>query len=164
MTTQILTQNRLKELLDYNPDTGVVIRKVKLKNQPAGKIVGCVGRQGYLQTSIDGKLYKVHRLVWLYMYGEWPKNNIDHIDHNPANNKISNLRDVSCLENNRNKRRNTNSSSGLLGVGWHKRDECWVAHIEVSGIRHNLGYYKDKETALNARKQAEQIYHPNRSD
>ena len=162
MVTQILTQKRLKELLSYNPETGCFTRNIALKNQPAGAKVGTKGARGYLQTSIDGTVYKIHRLAWLYVHGEWPQNQIDHIDHDTSNNRIDNLRDVSCGQNHQNRNRNTKSASSLLGVGWHKRDKRWFAHIEINGKRHHLGYYADKESALKARQNAETTFHPYR--
>ena len=162
MTHQILTQERLRFLMDYDPDTGRFTRKVKVKNQPAGTPVGTSGTRGYLQCSIDGKPYKLHRLAWLYVHGIWPSDQIDHINHNTSDNRLCNLREVSCAENHQNRARKTNSASGYLGVTWHKRDHRWQAHLEVNGKAIHLGSYRDLTDALAARQQAELKFHPHR--
>jgi hypothetical protein len=162
MATDLITQDRLKYLLTYNPDTGVFTRKTKFRNLAANSVVGCVGAGGYLQCSLDSKMYKMHRLAWLYVYGRWPADQIDHINHIVTDNRINNLREVSCAENHQNRARRTKSSSGYLGVGWHKRDCCWQAHIEIGGKRHHLGYYARLPDAINARKNAEIKHHPTR--
>ena len=162
MTTQILTQARLHFLFDYSPITGQLTRKVKIKNQPAGNLVGSLCTGGYLQRSIDNKLHLVHRLVWLYVHGVWPTGQIDHINHIKSDNRIINLRDVSCAQNHQNRARKTKSASGYLGVTWHKRDKRWQAHIEVNGKSTNLGLFQNLDDAVAARQQAEILYLPHR--
>lgn len=162
MATHTLTQDRLKELFTYNPETGLLTRQVKVKHFVAGTVVGSAGRRGYLHCSVDNRLYKVHRLIWLFVYGEWPKGQIDHINHNTADNRICNLRDVSCAQNHQNRSRNTKSASGYLGVTWHVRDKRWLAHIQVDGKSHHLGSFKDVNEAIAARLRAEHTFHPER--
>jgi hypothetical protein len=120
------------------------------------------GRQ-YLQVMIGGKLYQAHRLIWLLVYGEWPRQHIDHIDGNGLNNRIENLRDVSQTENNRNRRNQSNNKTGICGVYWYTRGKKWRAEIKVGGKQIHLGYFTDKAEAAAARKAAEQKYnfHPN---
>lgn len=162
MATDLITQERLKNLLHYNPDTGVFTRRNTFRNLTAGSVVGCVGAGGYMQCSLDNKMYKMHRLAWLYVHGRWPADQIDHINHNVTDNRILNLREVSCAENHQNRARRTKNSSGYLGVGWHKRDKRWQVHIEVNGKRHHIGYYTQLPDAIAARKAAELKYHPTR--
>jgi hypothetical protein len=162
MTTQILTQTRLHFLFDYSPTTGQFTRKVKIKNQPIGTLVGTQGTGGYLRCSVDGEMYSVHRLVWLYVRGVWPTGQIDHINHITSDNRIANLRDVSCAQNHQNRARKTKSASGYLGVTWHKRDKRWQAQIEVNGKTTHLGVFQDLAAAIAARRQAEVLYHPHR--
>lgn len=164
MTTSILTQTRLRELMHYDPDTGVFTRKVKIKGQHVGRIVGTSGTRGYLQCTVDGKPYKLHRLAWLYIYGKWPTHQIDHINHNTADNRLVNLRDVTCAHNHQNRARHTRSSSGYLGVTWHKRDQRWQAHIELNEKPYYLGSYKELSDAVSARIAAEREYHPQRPE
>jgi hypothetical protein len=162
MATQILTQERLKELLHYDPDTGVFVCRVKVRHRAVGSVVGTAGTRGYLQCNIDGKPYKMHRLAWLYVYGSWPNCQIDHINHNTSDNRICNLRDVSCAQNHQNRSRRTKSASGFLGVTWHKRDLRWQAHIEVNGKPRYIGSFVGLADAVAARISAERQLHPYR--
>jgi hypothetical protein len=135
---------------------------VKIKHRAAGTLVGTPGTRGYLQCSVDGEVHKVHRLAWLYVYGVWPTGQIDHINHVTSDNRIINLRDVSCAENHQNRARKTKSASGYLGVTWHKRDKRWQAYIELDGKSTHLGLFQNLADAVAARQQAEVLYHPHR--
>jgi len=165
MTTSPLTQARLKALLHYDPETGVFQWAGRKHGRARNKTVaGCVEKRvGYATVGIDGKVYKAHRLAWLYVYGVWPDGVIDHINHKKSDNRICNLRDVTNAQNHQNRARHTKSASGYVGVTWHKRDERWLAHIEVNGRRHHLGYFKDLDAAVEARKAAERVHHPLRA-
>lgn len=162
MATPTLTQDRVKELFSYDPETGLLTRRIKIKHFAAGVAVGSAGRRGYLHCSVDNRLYKVHRLIWLYVYGTWPTGQIDHINHNTADNRLCNLRDVSCAENHQNRARKTKSASGHLGVTWHIRDKRWLAHIEVKGKSYHLGSFTQLDAAIAARIRAEHTFHPER--
>ena len=124
MTTQILTQAKLKELLDYNPDTGDFTNKAfrGLRAIP-GEIAGNLNTRGYIDISIGRRKYKAHRLAWLYTYGTWPINNLDHINRSKIDNRIVNLRDVTQAQNGQNKTKHCNNSSGYTGVIWHKASQ-----------------------------------------
>jgi hypothetical protein len=161
MTTQILNQAKLKELLDYNPDTGDFTNKVmrSLRAMP-GQIAGNLTPRGYIDIVIFGKKYKAHRLAWFYVYGVWPTNNIDHINRSKIDNRIANLRDITQAQNGQNKTIHTNNSSGHTGVMWHKATQRWRARIHVSGKEIYLGQFNDIQSATDARKQAEAKYHP----
>lgn len=161
----LITQDRLKSLTTYDPNTGLFKSLVRRKQHKPGGLLGCVNpASGYVQIKLDCQTYKAHRLAWLYVYGFWPTGQIDHINHDRADNRIANLRDVSNGINHHNRARKTKSSSGHLGVGWHKRDACWQAHLEVSGRRVHIGYFTDLAEAINARKAAEKLYHPSRPE
>lgn len=161
MTTQILTQAKLKKLLKYNPDTGDFINKVfrGLRALP-GEMAGSVGQGGYIEITINKRKYKAHRLAWLYTYGVWPTNNIDHINRVKIDNRICNLRDVTQHQNGQNKTKHCNNTSGHTGVVWHKRTQRWRARIRVQTKDIYLGCFPDIQSAINARKQAEARYYP----
>ncbi len=147
-----ITQNELKELLEYTPDSGVFVYKKNSSNRKirAGQIAGWKDA-GYLRIQINGKGYKAHRLAWLYMYGDWPKYHIDHIDHDRANNRISNLRDVTVAENIQNQiKANSSSKTNLLGVTYRKRDKLYEARIVVNRKRIYIGLFKDPKEAYRA--------------
>ena len=158
----MLTQERLKELLDYNPETGIFTRKVssgRYNRWKVGSIVGCNHGNGYLRIVIDKKPYFAHRLAWFYMYGIWPKL-IDHKDHDCANNQIDNLRDVTKSENNQNqiKARRSNKT-GLLGVTWDKQVNKYPAQIGLNGKTIQLGKFSTADEAHQAYLEAKRILH-----
>ena len=144
----MLTQNRLKEVAIYNESSGVftwaVSRGGFVKH---GQPCGCV-TNGYVCIAIDGKRYKAHRLAWLYVYGDFPKLCIDHIDGDKSNNRISNLRQASHSENIQNQRRATKAnSSGLIGASQYKRTNKWQSVIGINGKNKHLGYFKSAAEA-----------------
>lgn len=163
MTTQILTQSRLKEILHYDPDTGIFTRKVSHSNRVrVGDQVGVRMAAGYLSTSINQKNYYMHRLAFLYVTGKIPEE-IDHIDHNPKNNKWGNLRSVTHKENGRNMRISKRNKSGITGVLWDKSRGKWRAEIVVDGASIYGGRFANVQDAVNRRKELEKshLFHKN---
>ncbi len=165
MTKQILTQARLKELVEYDKDSGIFRWKERTSNRiKVGDVVGNVSpKLGYVDTKILGVRYYAHRLAWFYMMGEWPEEEIDHINHIRNDNRWCNLRSVSKAENGRNAAIKSNNVSGVTGVSWDKIIRKWQAFIMISGKGIKLGHYKNKDNAITARKEAELKYgfHPN---
>lgn len=148
-----MTQEWLKKKYHYNPDTGIF---TNIKN---GKLLGSVSKtNGYMRTFLKGKEYKIHRLVWLYLYGALPSKHIDHINHNRADNRLCNLREVTRSVNHKNKSIYTSNSSGTVGVVWHKNNKRWVASIGVDGSVIYLGSFVSYHEAVDARKNAEVLY------
>lgn len=164
----MITQERLKELLHYCPNTGVFTNKVSRGNISADQVVGCrtkaKSKQAiYIVIMLDKTLYRAHRLAWLYVYGDWPKYTVDHINGSGEDNRIANLRDVPCSEQQKNLPQQKNNTSGVTGVVWLKDKLKWRAQIKVSGRIKYLGTYADKADAVAARALAERKYgfHPN---
>lgn len=133
---KMLTQKRVKELFDYRD--GELIRKVDVRRSKVGDIAGSIDSHGYLHTGIDGKTYLNHRLVWLWHHGFMPENQLDHIDQNPLNNRIDNLREASRSCNMRN-RKQQKTTSGVKGVCWNKQGNKWQARITVKRKLIGLG-------------------------
>jgi hypothetical protein len=153
-----LTADRVRSILDYNPETGVFIWRVASRRKPAGSVAGGTsGPSRYIDIYIDGVAYKAHRLAWLYVHGEWPQHTIDHVNRIKSDNRIANLRDVSLTDNLQN-RVSTWASTGLRGVS--KSRDKYLARIRVGGKLHYLGLYKTAEEAAQARNVAEQRLHP----
>ncbi len=146
-----ITASRVRELFDYNPETGIFTRKVRTAMRTKiGDIVGNRDSYGYLQVSVDGKLCLLHRLAWLYVYGNFPSGKIDHIDRCKTNNAISNLRDVTHKENMRNLPIFKTNTSGYAGVHQRKDNGRFTAHISCNGQKRFLGNYDSAESASSA--------------
>lgn len=143
-----LTPERLRDLLHYDPEVGDFMWRASRRGVRPGK-TGNVRPDGYIRIGIDGVNYLAHRLAWLYMTGLWPTIDVDHRDGNPSNNRFDNLRDVTQKTNIENFRTATkrNSSSGLLGVSFHARDNLWRARIRADGKDMVIGYFQTPEAA-----------------
>lgn len=160
----MLDQSTVKNLLNYNPKTGVFTwKKARSNNVEAGSVAGSVRSDGYVRISIKNKPYLAHRIAWLYQFGVLPQGQIDHENGNRSDNRITNLRDCSNQTNQRNQRRAANNTSGVTGVSWHKKEQRWRARISTDGKQVHLGCFKEKSDAIAARKAAEKEhgYHPN---
>lgn len=139
----MLTLDRLKEVLTYDPETGI-FRWVKTlgSRARAGEIAGSKPTTvGYGTIRIDGKLYYAHRLAWFFFYGEWPKHQVDHKNLKRVENPIENLREATMQQQRRNEGRRKNNTSGFKGVSWSKRRRKWEARIMVNYRSHVIGYF-----------------------
>lgn len=157
----MITQERLKELLHYDPETGVFTWKHTGRRKKAGTPAGWVGDRGYSHVQVDGRTYKAHQLAWLYVHGQRPVE-IDHINRNKGDNRISNLRPVERCDNQRNRPAREDSTSGARGVYWRPATHTWRADIS-SGPRGNrqskhLGTFDNLFDAVAARRSAENRY------
>lgn len=152
-----LTQKRLKELMEYNPETGEFTRKTAPCNgTKVGDIAGGCDSEGYIRIRVGRKRHFAHRLAWLYVRGFWPKNEIDHINRDPSDNRLCNLREVSHQCNMRNCGNPKTNTSGVKGVRRHKRRKKWEARICVDNEYKFLGTYNSFDNAVCARLAAEQ--------
>ena len=151
--SKTITQKQLKEILHYNPDTGVFTRKILLGGQMPGSIAGNNHHSGYIYISIKKKHYSSHRLAFLYMHGYMPEQ-IDHINGIRDDNRIINLRHSSHEINMKNKAKYKNNTSGYAGVVWRKDTKKW--RVIIGTI--SLGSFKDKDEAIRVRKEAEIKY------
>lgn len=152
-----LSAERLRELVAYDEATGLFTRRVSISNRSAvGSPAGYLHRAtGYVYATVDGTRHRAHRLAWLYVYGMWPMGVIDHLDGDPANNRIANLRDVTQLQNVR-------AGKASIGhAGYHFRPDTgkWRALIQVAGRSVHLGYFKTQEEASAAYKAAKETHH-----
>lgn len=139
-----LTQARLKELLDYDPLSGLFTRRVRTSNSiKIGDIAGCDDGKGYIRINVDGKLYKAHRLAFLWMMGHWPENDVDHRNEVKSDNRWDNIRTATRQQNNANKGKQSNNTSGYKGVTWNKATGKWQAAVTFNRKRYHLGFYDD---------------------
>lgn len=155
-----LSQNRLKELLHYDPETGVWtwLSKNGTKRPQAGSVSNQGRSAGYRRITIDGESYYSSHLVFLYMIGEFPKEEIDHIDRDRGNDRWINLRKTNHIKNCQNRGNRNDNKSGYPGVSYNKQYGKWKADITVDKQRIYLGKFHTLEDAIAARKFAEKTY------
>ena len=157
-------QKELKKIVTYNPETGVMLwreRPVEMfqserdcktwNNRYFNTPVGSICEGGYVRTEIQGKKYRLHRLVWLYVYGGYPPSQIDHINCIRDDNRIANLRAVSHQENCNKRKENRHR---VVGVDFDKVIKRWVTTLPVEGVVVRLGEFLEKDDAIASRKQA----------
>lgn len=155
-----LTQDRLRQVLNYNADTGVFTWRIQLNHRgPVGAVAGLDPAKYRVEIGIDGRRYFAHRLAWLYVHGEWPPGEIDHINRNDRDNRIANLRLADRSLNNFN--RGATNPEVHVGVSWFKQTKRWRARIKVDKKEIALGYFLDMAGAVAARKAAEKKYYGN---
>jgi hypothetical protein len=147
-----LTQERARELFNYDPETGVVTRKAKSHPRcpvVIGEVVGSCKSNGYAKVSVDGGQYLLHRVIYLYMTGSFPVHGIDHINGKRDDNRWVNLRPAGASLNNQNYRKagSHNRTSALLGVDWRVSKQKWRAAITINNRSRHIGYFETAEAA-----------------
>ena len=163
MATPILTNARLRTLLSYDVDTGVFTWRATRRNCKQGAVAGTLDAKGYRRISVDSKVYLAHRLAWFYKTGHWPVCELDHINRQRDDNRISNLREANRTINTQNTNLRKDNPTGYRGVGWHKASNKWRARIQVNGKMLELGYFDDVEAASTAYQKAANIHHTART-
>ena len=153
-----LSAEELQEYFAYNPETGVLVWRVNIRQVRAGSIAGTDHSGGYLSVQLRGLRYFVHRVCWAIANGAWPIAEIDHIDGDRRNNKLGNLREATRAENGRNCKLNVNNRSGFKGIYWDKRNCKWRALIGVNGKLLSLGHFDNIANAVRARREATSRY------
>jgi hypothetical protein len=155
----MVTQEILKSRLHYDPETGI-FTWIKSNNSSIskGEVAGTLNHDGYIQIGINKKYYLAHRLAVLYMTGEFPEFEVDHIDHDRTKNNWENLRKVTGSENSMNLSVDVRNSTGVTGVYKRKTGKPWVARITVNRKEKYLGSFVDFDDAVEARKTAEVKY------
>jgi hypothetical protein len=155
----MLTQERLKELVHYDPATGLFTWRVARPKCRVGGLVGSTDSKGYLRARIDYVEYRLHRLAVLYMVGEFPALEVDHKNLVRADNRWENLRLATGSQNQHNKGTQRNNTSGFVGVSFFRRTGTWRARCKVKGREVSLGYYKTAELAASAVSAARERLH-----
>lgn len=156
----MLTAQRLRELLHYDPETGVFTWAVyKGQRAKAGSVAGNTRTDGYTAIKIDGIPYRCHRLAWLHFYGVWPDGEVDHWDGDHANNRIKNLRDARHSLNMQNRRSaRKGSRTGVIGVTIGPGGK-FIAQLMTSGKQKHLGSFATLEEARSAYIEAKRASH-----
>lgn len=146
----------LRALLDYDAETGLFTwRRDRGGMAFAGTVAGAVNNKGYREIMVDRVRHKAHRLAWLYVTGQWPADQIDHINGQRDDNRFANLREADNTLNCRNQSRPRSNTSGHKGVSWHKKMGKWTAHIRSEYRCIWLGAFDRIEDAIAARREAE---------
>jgi len=147
----VLTQQELKAMFSYNPETGLFTnlgnRGTRAK---AGDIAGTIYPNGYRYIQIKNRAYRTNRLAWLYVFGEWPKLYVEHKNTVKSDDRISNLRLATNSENQANRGNPINNISGTKGIRFETDRMKWRAQIVVNGKSRNLGRFKTREEAMAA--------------
>lgn len=160
----LIDYEKIKNYLSYDENTGIVVWKKTLSNRAiSGSRAGCIqkGRKRiYRVIRINKILYLEHRICWLLFFNEWPKDEIDHIDQDPTNNKILNLRVVNTQQNSTNRPIQSNNTSGIRGVSWNKKTNKWISQIETNSINKYLGSFDSIEDAAISYANAKNKLHP----
>jgi hypothetical protein len=154
-----INQKRLKELLDYDPETGLFHWKANRRGgSKANDLAGHKRSDGYIEIRIDGKAHRASRLAFLFIEGYLPEHEIDHINRVRDDNRWFNLRHVSHICNMRNKSVRQDNTSGITGVSWDRDRNKWQTHIAVNGDNKFLGRFNDLKKAVHERWKAEIMY------
>lgn len=157
-TIKDLTQKQLKELLHYDPDTGIFTWAISRRGFKKGKVAGNINSIGYRRIYINKKSYLAHRLAWLYMEGYFPEYCIDHINRIRNDNRFINLRHVSIQCNIINSKISKTNTSGITGICWRKLHNIWLVRINANNKRMYLGSYENFDDAVRARWNGEVKY------
>ena len=151
-----LYADKARRLLCYDPETGVVTRRVASSNAPAGAIATFRSSNGYLRVCVGGIEYRAHRVIWLMQTGRWPADEIDHVNRNGRDNRWCNLREAVPSQQQGNRSQAKNNTSGYRGVTFFTRVGKWQARIMIAGKLKHLGLFHSIEDAAAAYHQAAQ--------
>jgi hypothetical protein len=143
----MITQNELKHLFNYDAETGNFICKKSRGRLKVGDIAGNKNHDGYMRIKINYKLYQSHILVWIYVYGKKPKNEIDHINRIRNDNRLCNLREATKSQNSLNRTIFKKTTSELKGVTFNKKCNKWQAQAKLNNKSYYLGIFDTKENA-----------------
>ena len=164
MASTMITANEVRRLLYYSPETGVFYWKERRGGRAsAGSIAGSLQDNGYVHILIHRRGYSAHRLAWLYVHGEWPPEQIDHINRIRHDNRLANLRLATRFENAQNTSLRKNNLSGVRGVSWYKKSNRWIVRVYAGKKIYWSKYFTCFAQAVKARRAVEAEAHPFRT-
>jgi hypothetical protein len=148
----------LKSLLQYDPETGLIYWIAKGKGKIKKKAAGTLLHSGYLGICIGPKRWQAHRIAWALHHGDWPKDQVDHINGIKTDNRACNLREATNSQNGKNLKLSKANKTGIAGVCWNEKHQSYRAYIKVEHQQKYLGTFKTIEEAAKARHDAEDQY------
>lgn len=140
----------------YEPDTGRILHRRDYRRHKSGDDASYLRKDGRLVLQHEGREYQAHRAAWFLHYGRWPEGDVDHIDGDPSNNRIANLREATRSQNLGNAKLYRNNKSGHRGVFYVQKHGYYIATIQIRKRVHHLGSFKNKEDAAAAYERAAQ--------
>jgi len=158
-----LTADELRKQLDYDPLTGIFTYRINQRYKKAGMVAGRISNHGGVTITICGQDHQAHRLAWLWYYGKWPDNEVDHLDGDRANNRIANLRDCTRAINMQNQRRPQKGIARKYLCVYPTKKKCGMRYraiIQVDGKPKHLGYFDTEDEAYAAYLDAKRRFHP----
>lgn len=150
----MLAADRLRQVLDYDAETGVFRWRESRGRAPKGAVAGKADPRGYILIRVDGRGWWAHRLAYLYMTGEHPAVDIDHINRDKSDNRWCNLRRATRSENLANASQRRDTKSGHRGISWDRSGRCWKARLCVRGRHVHVGQFRDIAEAVAAHARA----------
>jgi hypothetical protein len=156
----MIDQETVKKLFHYDAESGMLLwRNGNGRNVKPWQEAKAPNGQGYYTVKINGTSYRVHRLIWLYVHGNFPDKYIDHKNRVRNDNRLCNLRDVNTTDNAQNISLPSHNKSGHIGVSWIKSHNCWTVFVKVNKKNKWLGYYKNLDDAVAVRKAGEKQHY-----
>jgi len=156
----MIDQETIKNLFYYDAESGMLLwRNGNGRNVKPWQEAKAPNGRGYYTVKINGTSYSVHRLIWLYVHGNFPDKYIDHKNRVRNDNRLCNLRDVNTTDNAQNISLPSHNKSGHIGVSWIKSHNCWTVYVKVNKKNKWLGYYKNLDDAVAARKAGEKQHY-----
>jgi hypothetical protein len=152
------SQDKLRGLLRYDAQTGVLHWRVRRKGVNSSMVAG-VQNRGYIVVRIDGELFLAHRIIWKLVTGDDPVDRIDHEDMNRSNNSWSNLREADNGKNMMNAGLRKDNSTGAKSVFWERHSQSWRVRIGCNGVQHDFGRFKEFDAAVHAMTEARERLH-----
>ena len=157
---EMIDQDAVKKLFHYDAESGLLLwRNGNNRNVKPWQEAKASNGHGYYTAKINGKTYLVHRLIWLYVHGNFPHKYIDHKNRIRNDNRLCNLRDVNTTDNAQNISLPNHNKSGHIGVSWFKLQKSWTVYVKVNKKNKWLGCYKNLDDAVAARKAGEAKYY-----
>lgn len=140
-------ESHIRNYISYNHETGDLNWKRSHANVSEGDVAGSTQKDGRITVRVLDRAMRAHRIAWFLYYDKWPENEVDHINRDPSDNRIKNLREATRKQNSRNRGLTKSNTSGIKGASFHTKKGMWRAVAGLNGKQHHLGYFRTPEEA-----------------